>query len=123
VATIEKRLLSASTNGRMIQVTTSFTLGGSSNGNLIHTAVSGTTNLDEVHLFAVNNTSSDSLLVIQYGNQGQWNEVRFNVPGQVGLIPVVEKLLLQNSLEIRAYSGDSTANAVNVGGYVNRITA
>lgn len=116
MATIAKQLLSGSTNGRLIQVT------GTTTGaaNTIHTAVSGTLGLDEVHLWAVNYHTADVTLAIEYGGTGASNEIDFTLPPLVGLIEVVPKLLLQNGLVIKAYA--SVASVVNVGGYVNRIT-
>jgi hypothetical protein len=117
MASISKQLLSGSTNGRMVQVTGT----GSGSANTLHTAVSGTANLDEVYLYAVNTGSSDVLVTIEYGGTGVANEIDFIVPGSVGLVPLVEKLLLQNSLVVKAYA--ATGSVVNIGGYVNRITA
>jgi hypothetical protein len=116
VATISKVLLSGSTNGRMIQVT-----GTNSGGaNTIHTAVSGTSSLDEIHLWAVNYHSADVLLTVEYGGTGAANEIDFTIPANVGLVEIVSKLLLQNSLVIKAYA--ATGSVINVGGYVNRIS-
>lgn len=115
MATISKVLLSGSTNGRMIQVTGT----ASGSANTIHTAVSGTSSLDEIHLWAVNYHTSDVLLAIEYGGTGAANEIDFVIPANVGMVEVVSKLLLQNSLVIKAYAG--TGSVINIGGYVNRI--
>lgn len=117
MASISKTLLSGSTNGRMIQVTAT----GTGSANTIHTAVSGTENLDEISLYAVNTGASDVLVTIEYGGTGTANEIKFTIPGQVGHVQIVEKLLLQNGLVVRAYA--ATGSVVNIGGYVNRITA
>lgn len=116
MATISKQLLSGSTNGRMIQVSATATP-----GTLIHTATAGTLNVDEIYLYAANTSSSDVLLVIEYGGTGTANEIDFVIPASVGLVQVMDKFLLQNSLVVRAYAG--TTNVLNIGGYVNRITA
>lgn len=116
MATIAKQLLSGSTNGRMITVAAT-----SSTGTLIHTAVSGTSSIDEIILYAVNTSSTDVLLTIEYGGTGISNEVKFTIPGQVGLVDLGAKFVLQNGLAIRAYA--ATSSVINVGGYVHRITA
>jgi hypothetical protein len=115
VASISKRILSGSTAGRLIAVSAT-----SSPGTTIHTAVAGLTDIDEVNLFAVNTSISDVLLSIEYGNTGTAHEVDFVIPGRVGLVDVVTKLLLQDGAVIRAYA--ETWNVLNIGGYVNRIT-
>jgi hypothetical protein len=93
----------------------------SSTGTLVHTAVSGTADIDEIILYAVNTSSSDVLLTVEYGGTGTANEVKFTIPGQVGLVDLGAKFVLQNGLVLRAYAG--TTNVINVGGYVHRITA
>jgi hypothetical protein len=115
MASISRQLLSASTNGRPIQVAAT-----SSTGTTIHTAVTGTTSIDEVHLWAVNNSTSDVLLTIEHGGTGEQNEIKFLIPAQVGLVELGGKLVLQNGLLIRAYAG--TTNVLNISGYVNRIS-
>ena len=114
MASITKQLLSGSTNGRLIAVTATATA-----GTTIHTAIAGTSSLDEVYLWAINTSASDVLLTIEYGGVGTANEVKFTIPAQVGLVDIVTKQLLQNALVIRAYA--ATASVINVGGYVNRI--
>ena len=61
MATYSKQLLSAGTNGKNIKVVAT-----ASAGTTIHTAVSGTSNLDELWLFAMNTDSSDRKLTIEY---------------------------------------------------------
>lgn len=116
MASISKQILSGSTNGRLIQVTAT-TSGGA---NTIHTAVSGTATVDEINLYAINVGTSDVLVNIEFGGTGAANEIDFVIPAQVGQVQVVEKLLLQNSLVVKAYA--ATGSVINIGGYVNRIT-
>ena len=115
MASISKQLLSGSTNGRLIQVAATATP-----GTLLHTAQSGTAGVDEVYLWAVNTSTSDVLLTIEYGGVGTTNEIKFTIPAQVGLVDIVAKQLLQNALVIRAYA--ATTAVINIGGYVNRLT-
>ncbi len=112
---ISRQLLSGSTNGRMIQITGTAT----GSANTIHTAVSGTTNIDEIYLWAINTGTSDVLLSIEFGGTGAANEIDFVIPGQVGLIEVVNKLVLNNNLVVKAFA--ATGSVINIGGYVNRI--
>lgn len=116
MASLSKVLLSGSTNGRLIQITGTST--GSS--NTIHTAVSGTSNLDELHIFATNTSGSDVTLTLEYGGTGVNNQVTFNIPGNVGLIEIIPGFLLQNGLIVKAFA--SSGSVLNVGGFVNRIT-
>lgn len=115
MASISKQLLSGSTDGKLIQVTGT----ASGSANTIHTAVSGNTDLDEVALYAINTSSSDVLVTIEFGGTGTANEIKFSVPGLVGPVQVVEKLVLRNSAVVKAYA--SSGSVVNIGGYVNRI--
>lgn len=117
MASISKLLLSGSTNGRFIRVTGTSTAGA----NLIHTAVSGTSNIDELHIFATNYHASDVTLTVEYGGTGANNEVKFVLPPNVGLIEIIPSFLLQNGLVVKAYA--SVGSVINVGGFVNRITA
>ena len=62
MATYSKELLSGSTNGKGILVAATATA-----GTLIHTAVSGSTDLDEIWLYAVNSSDADVKLTLEWG--------------------------------------------------------
>jgi hypothetical protein len=114
--TYSKQLLSGSTNGRGILVAATATA-----GTLIHTAVSGTSSLDEIWLYAHNTSATAVKLTIEWGGVTSPNdliEVTIPVDG-TGLVLVAPGLLLQNGLVVRAFAG--TANVLNIFGYVNRI--
>jgi hypothetical protein len=116
MATFTKTLLSGSTNGKGIKVVETATA-----GTLIHTAVSGTSSLDEVWLYAHNTSASVVKLTLEWGGVAAPDdhiEVNVGVDG-TGLILVAPGILLQNGLVIRAFAG--TANVLNIFGYVNRI--
>tara|TARA_R110000787_G_scaffold3620_3_gene14095 strand:+ start:929 stop:1285 length:357 start_codon:yes stop_codon:yes gene_type:complete len=118
MATYSKQLLSGSTNGKNIKVAS--TTGGS--GTAIHTAVSGTSDLDEVWLYANNSSGSDVLLTIEWGETTDPDgRSSMTIAGVSGKYLVIPGLLLQNGLAITAYAG--TTNVIMVNGYVNRITA
>lgn len=110
-----KRLLSGSTDGKGIKVSAV-----SSPGTLIHTACSGTTpgTYDEVWLWAYNNDSSNIVISIEIGDNDLPRKV--TIPLQVGLVPIIPGLILQNSQIIRIYA--SLPNVIKIDGFVNHIT-
>lgn len=117
MANFSKQLLSGSTNGRNIKVT------GTSSGTAVtvHTAVSGTSSLDEVWIYAVNSSTPDQLLTIEFGGTTNPDDtIEKTIPGNTGLSIVVPGLLLQNSLEVTAFA--AAANVINLNGFVNRIS-
>lgn len=115
MATYSKVLLSGSTNGKQIKVAATATA-----GTLLHTAVAGTSSLDEVWLYAVNSSASSVKLTIEWGEAtAPDGNIEISVPAESGYTLVVPGLLLQNGLTIRAFAG--TANVILINGYVNRI--
>ena len=116
MATFSKRLLSGSTDGKAIKVVQTATA-----GTTIHTAVSGTTNLDEIWLYAVNSSASAVKLTIEWGQaDAPDGNIELSVAAESGLVLVSAGLLLQNSLVVKAFA--ATANVILIHGYVNRIT-
>lgn len=115
MATYSKELLSGSTNGKQIKVGATATP-----GTTIHTAVTGTTDLDEVWLYAVNSSSSSVKLTIEWGEAtAPDGNIEVTVPAEDGYMLVVPGLLLQNGLVVKAFAG--TTNVILINGYVNRI--
>lgn len=115
MATFSKKLLSGGTNGKNIKVAAT-----SSPGTTIHTAVSGTTNLDEIWLWAINTSTSAVKLTLQWGGTTATDDdIELTIPGEAGPVPIVEGWLLQNGLLVRAYAG--TTNVITINGYVNQI--
>jgi hypothetical protein len=116
MATFSKLSLSGSTNGRQILVAATATA-----GTLIHTAVSGTSSLDEVWLYAVNTSTTAVKLTIEYGGTTAPNDhIELTISGESGLVLVCPGLVLNNGLAIRAFAG--TTNVIAISGYVNRIS-
>ena len=116
MATFSKRLLSGSTDGKAIKVVQTATA-----GTTIHTAVSGTTNLDEIWLYAVNSSASAVKLTLEWGQaDAPDGNIELSVAAESGLVLVTAGLLLQNSLVVKAFA--ATANVILIHGYVNRIT-
>ena len=117
MATYGKQLLSGGTTGKNIKVVAT-----SSAGTTIHTAVSGTSNMDEVWLYACNTDSTDRKLTIEYGGTSSPDDLtEVTIAAEAGWVLVCPGLLLQNSLVVKAFA--AAANVVIVNGYVNRITA
>ena len=118
MATVVKRKLSGSTDGKAIKITQTATA-----GDTIHTAVSGTTDgsYDEIWLWAYNGHSADVVLTIEFGGAIVPDQnIVLTVPCKSGLIPVVPGLILQNEMVVKAFAG--TANVITIIGFVNRIT-
>ena len=117
MATYAKVALSGAANGLGIKVAATATA-----GTLIHTAVSGTSDWDEVWLYAVNSSAGAVKLTIEYGTHSAPDgNIEKTILAEDGLYCIVPGLLLQNSLDINAFAG--TADVLIIYGFVNRITA
>jgi hypothetical protein len=113
--TLTKRLLSASIQGKAIKVVAT-----STPGTTIHTAVAGTTSLDEIWLYAENTSGVDVNLTIEWGETSVPDgNIVITVQAYAGLTLIIPGLLLQNELIVKAFA--STANVITIHGYVNRI--
>lgn len=116
MATYTKVLLSGSTNGKAIKITQTATA-----GDTIHTAVAGTSSLDEIWLYAYNGHTADVVLTIEFGGATVPDQnIVVTIPYKAGLVPVVPGLLLQNELVVKAFA--ATANVITLNGFVNRIS-
>jgi len=118
MATYSKHLLSGSTNGKNISVT------GANTGAAVtvHTAVAGTSDLDELWVYAANTSGAASVLTIEFGGTTDQDDlIELEVAADSGMTLLVPGLLLQNGLLVKAFAAD--ANVININGYVNRITA
>lgn len=117
MATFTKRILSGSTDGKQIKVAASATP-----GTTIHTAVTGTTDFDEVWIYAVNSSASDVKLTIEWGEAtAPDGNIEFTVTAEDGLKVIIPGLILQNAAVVKAFAG--TANVILISGFINRITA
>jgi len=118
MATYSKHLLSGSTNGKNISVT------GTSTGAsvTVHTATSGTSNLDEIWLYATNTSGTARVLSIEFGGTTDQDDlIELEIADDSGMTLIIPGLLLQNSLLVKAWA--ASADVININGYVNRITA
>ena len=114
MAQITKLKLSGSTDGRMVKVVATATL-----GTTIHAAHA--TSLDEIWLWAVNSDSTDRKLTIEFGGASSPDDlIEVTIPAEDGLYVVVPGLILTNSLVVTAFC--AAANVVMIVGFVNRIT-
>lgn len=117
MATFTKRILSGSTDGKAIKVAAT-----STPGTTIHTAVAGTSDLDEIYLYAVNSSSAPVKLTLEWGETtAPDGNIEYTVTPEDGLHIVSPGLLLQNSSVLRAFA--ASGNVITIHGYVNRITA
>lgn len=114
--TFSKRILSGSTNGRGIKVAATATA-----GTVIHTAVAGSTSIDEVWLYAHNTSASAVKLTLEWGGVTSPDDhIEISIPAEgTGMVLVAPGILLNGDLNIRAFA--ATANVINIFGYVNRI--
>ena len=118
MATYSKHLLSGSTNGKNISVT------GNATGSAVtvHTAISGTSNLDEIWLYATNTSATARVLTIEFGGTTDQDDlIELEIGADSGMTLIIPGLLLQNSLLVKAWA--ASADVININGYVNRITA
>jgi hypothetical protein len=116
MATFTKFLLSGSTQGKNIKIVQTATA-----GTTVHTAVTGTSDLDEIWLWAVNTDTGAHKLTIEYGGVSAPDDtIEVWLPAESGLVLVIPGLLLQNELVVKAFA--DAANVVEVNGFVNRIT-
>ena len=120
MATFTKSLLSGSTDGMGVKVASAYTPMTVPGTTVIHQAVSGTSSLDEIWLYAINTSASDVTLGLQWGGGSMPDDViNITLPAYGGLTMVAPGLLLNNSQTV--YAGASTLNVVMIHGYVNRI--
>ena len=118
MATYSKHLLSGSTNGKNISVT------GNATGSAVtvHTAISGTSNLDEIWLYATNTSATARVLTIEFGGTTDQDDlIELEIGADSGMTLIIPGLLLQNSLVVKAFA--AAGDEINLNGYVNRITA
>ena len=116
MATMSKVLLSGSTQGKGIKVGQTATA-----GDTIHTAVAGTSDIDEIWLYAVNSSAAAVKLTLEWGEDTVDGNIEVTIDAESGLVLVAPGLLLQNNLTVEAFAG--TTNVINIHGFVNRITA
>jgi hypothetical protein len=120
MASYSKVKLSGSTDGRAIKVAATATA-----GTTIHTGSTTATTYDEVWLYAVNTSSSNVKLTIEWGGTTSPDDlIELTVLPEAGLVTVAPGLLIKGNatpLVIRAFA--ATADVITIHGFVNQITA
>ena len=117
MTTFTRVLLSGSTSGREVPVAATATP-----GTTIHTAVAGAAAFDEIYMWASNVTGSAVLLTVEWGgvtDPGDHMVKQYSIPANSAPIPISTGQVLNGGLVVKAFAG--SANAINIGGYVNRI--
>jgi hypothetical protein len=120
MATFTKQILSASTDGKAIKVAATATA-----GTLIHTGSTTATTLDEIWLYAVNTSTSNVKLTIEWGEAtAPDGNIEVTVSPEAGLVCITPGLLIKGNasaaLTVKAFA--ATANVITIHGFVNRIT-
>lgn len=115
MSTIDKVILSGSTQGQPIAVAATGTP-----GTTIHTTGTSATIIDEIWLYATNNDAVVRNLTIEYGS----GNIQLAIPPRSGLSLVLTGLVLRGdgSTGVTVAAFASVANQINIVGYVNRIT-
>ncbi len=117
MSTFTPRLLSGSTDGLAIKVVPTATL-----GTPIHTAVTGTSDMDEIFLYANNTSASAVKLTIEWGTvTAADGNIEQTIQPEDGIVLIIPRLRLQNAKVVTAFAG--TANVILITGGVDRYTA
>lgn len=115
MSTMDKIMLSASPDGDGINIGTLSPIDGSD--TTVHTAGSGTTDLDLVTLFAYNDHSAAVVLHLQWGDSA--DSIKVSIPNQAGLVLIAADLPISDSNVITASA--ATVDVIAIYGYVNRV--
>ena len=121
MATYSKLPLSNSSNGKAILIGLS-----ALPGNTIHATGSNNTNIDEVWLYATNTSNADSIFTLYWGTSASRDIIaNVNIEAYTGMTLVVPGLILTGTgTESNTIIGiGSSLSAINITGYINRITA
>lgn len=114
--TYSKLKHSGSTAGKQIKVAAT-----STPGTTIHTAVSGTTEWDEVWIYCTNNHTAAVNLTIEWGGAVSPDDlIQQSIPAKTGLYLIIPGHILHDSSVVKAFAG--TANVLCISGWVNRVT-
>ncbi len=112
MATYTKEFLSASSSGGGVDISAT-----ASPGTLVHTAVSGLSDKDEVFLYIVNMHTADVDVTIEFAGTA----IQKTIPFKEGLFLEIPGFPINNGETVRVFA--SVASVVSVLGWVNRITA
>jgi hypothetical protein len=115
MATYSKLILSGSVNGKQIALTGS---NNSSSVTPIHTAIAGTTSVDEIYLYAACNAANSVTCSILWGSSSVADSISAVINPAQGRVLLVDGKLLQNELVV---SGYGSGTGVVIDGFVNRV--
>jgi len=120
MATITKQVLSgAPTGNHGNKLTDTSTSSNTDLGYLIHTAVAGTTDMDEIWLWASNTSAADVKVTIEFGGKTSVDDHIVVKVAAESTELVIPGLILNNGLVVSAFAG--TGNVVSIFGYVNHL--
>lgn len=115
--TIAKDKLSGSTDGKLIEITGT----NSAGAVVIHTAVSGTTNFDEIYIWVINSHTAAVTVSTEWGVHADADDlITITVQPDAGAIMIIPGWVLQNGMTVEIFA--SVANVVFAGGYINELT-
>ena len=118
MATYSKELLSGSTSGKNISVTGINTAASV----VVHTAVAGASDMDEIWIYACNTSAAAVVLTLEYGGVTDQDDlIELELAADSGMTLLIPGFLLNGGLIVNAFA--ATINVININGYVNRITA
>jgi hypothetical protein len=120
MASFSKIPLSGSTDGRGIHLDDAATP-----GKTIHTGSTSTSVIDEIWLYAMNYDTTDRKLTIEWGGATAGGDIiEQTITAESGLVLVVPGLIIKGNATALVVAGfAATTSAINIFGYVNRITA
>lgn len=118
MATMSKVVLSGSVNGLAHKVSSD----NSGAATVVHAAGAGTSNLDEIWLWANNTSGSTVKLTIEWGTATAADgNIEVSIEAESGLVQIIPGLILCNSKDVQVFA--AAANVILITGFVNRITA
>lgn len=121
MATIVKRVLSGSTDGKPLACSATAAI-------TVHTCASSTNVFDEVYMYVHHNTSQDINVEVEFGTSGSSSKFVVAVPGKIGPVMVLPGVPIMGAITNPVLavqpqiSGTSQSSTVYVTGFVNRIT-
>lgn len=118
MATISKICLSGSTDGRPVIVAAD-----ASTGTTIHTGASTAADYHEIWMWATNYNTSTETLVLQWGNTTGSDSMITTINPNETVLVAPGWIIKGNSTPLIVKAHSTTANKVNIVGYVNFIDA
>lgn len=112
MATFTRELLSGSTSGVPIALTSTDSAGAAT----LHTA---STNKEEIYLYGMNESTASVEAFIELGDTV--SPVIQPIPPRSGLVPILPGMTLTGSKVVRGYCSTVSTSALWVSGWVNKI--